>query len=349
MSDSAILQALPLGFPWPTLDPFLFCAWHHDAYPRANVQMGPAASLAGRQLGQDFSRKDGWSMYHGEVVPGFPAHPHRGFETVTLVRHGLIDHSDSLGASARFGEGDAQWVTAGRGITHAEMFPLLHTDRENPVELFQIWLNLPTRRKMAPPYFTMFWAPQIPRIDTTDAAGNAISLRLVAGTLPGHPAQQPPSPPPDSWAAQEDADVAIWTLRLAPHARYTLPPARGPQTRRMLYVFSGRGITVADRRLNDAAALELDANQAIPLMNGPETTDMLLLQGRPINEPVFQYGPFVMNTRAEIQQAFADYQRDQFGGWPWRQNGPVHGTEPLRFARHPDGRVEHPEPDATLV
>ena len=77
--------------------------------------MGPAASLAGRDIGKDFAGKDGWRMYHGDVVPGFPQHPHRGFETVTIVRRGLIDHSDSLGATARFGRGDVQWLTAGRG------------------------------------------------------------------------------------------------------------------------------------------------------------------------------------------------------------------------------------------
>ena len=125
---AAILRVSPLGFPWVTADPFLFCAHHDDAYPAADGRMGPRASLAGRDIGQDFSRKDGWSMYHGETVPGFPAHPHRGFETVTIVRQGLIDHSDSLGAAARFGQGDVQWLTAGRGIMHAEMFPLLHED-----------------------------------------------------------------------------------------------------------------------------------------------------------------------------------------------------------------------------
>src|SRR5437764_11948311 len=125
--------------------------------------MGPDAPLSGRDLGQDFSRKDGWSMYHGNPVPGFPAHPHRGFETVTIVRKGLIDHSDSLGAAARFGGGDVQWLTTGRGVVHSEMFPLLDTSRENPHELFQIWLNLPARSKLANPYFKMLWHEQIPR------------------------------------------------------------------------------------------------------------------------------------------------------------------------------------------
>src|SRR5690606_32849197 len=121
MSD-AILGMGRLGFPWPCLDPFLFCAYHNDAYPAGNERLGPAASLAGRNIGQDFEGKDGWRMYHGEVVPGFPRHPHRGFETVTIMRRGFTDHSDSLGAAARFGPGDVQWITAGKGIVHAEMF-----------------------------------------------------------------------------------------------------------------------------------------------------------------------------------------------------------------------------------
>ena len=98
----------------------------------ATADSGPEAPLAGRELGQDFSRKDGWSMYHGSTVPGFPGHPHRGFETVTIVRKGLIDHSDSLGATARFGGGDVQWLTAGKGIVHSEMFPLLDRGSAEP-------------------------------------------------------------------------------------------------------------------------------------------------------------------------------------------------------------------------
>ena len=104
-------------------------------------------------------------MYHGSDVPGFPQHPHRGFETVTFVRRGLIDHSDSLGATARFGRGDTQWLTAGGGIVHSEMFPLVDTVEPNPTELFQIWLNLPAADKMVEPYFTMLWADDIPVVE----------------------------------------------------------------------------------------------------------------------------------------------------------------------------------------
>src|SRR5262249_55535630 len=98
MSEDLVLRRVPLGFPWQTADPFLFCVHHLDLYPAGNEAMGPAASLEGREIGMDFEGRDGWRMYHGDVVPGFPRHPHRGFETVTLARQGFIDHSDSLGA-----------------------------------------------------------------------------------------------------------------------------------------------------------------------------------------------------------------------------------------------------------
>ena len=346
---SPILQIKPLGFPWETIDPFLFCAYHDDAYPVANAQMGPTTPLAGRDIGQDFSRKDGWSMYHGATVPGFPAHPHRGFETVTIVRKGLIDHSDSLGATARFGQGDVQWLTAGQGVVHAEMFPLLDQGGPNPLELFQIWLNLPARNKMAAPHFTMFWSQDIPRRIEKDAQGRSTEVAVIAGRLPGAPAgdataleRAPLAPPPDSWAAQASADVAIWTVRMEPGAHWTLPAATGEGTRRSLYFFKGGSVAVAGQSVSSPAAIELRADAPVELINGAEVAEFLLLQGRPIGEPLVQHGPFVMNTQAEIAQTMADYRRTQFGGWPWPDEAPVHGRDPARFARHPGGREERP-------
>ena len=168
-----VLQTVPLGFQWATVDPFLFCVHHLDLYPAGNEHMGPAASLEARDLGMDFAGADGWRMYHGSIVPGFPQHPHRGFETVTFVRQGFIDHSDSLGATARFGRGDVQWLTAGEGIVHCEMFPLLDRNGPNPCELFQIWLNLPAADKMVEPYFTMLWSEDLPRHVATDDDGRS--------------------------------------------------------------------------------------------------------------------------------------------------------------------------------
>ena len=343
-----VLSTQPLGFPWPTTDPFLFCAYHDDAYPQSNGDMAvDEALLAGRQLGSDFSRKDGWSMYHGNPVPGFPGHPHRGFETVTVVRKGRIDHSDSLGATARFGDGDVQWLTAGKGIVHAEMFPLLDAAAPNPLELFQIWLNLPARNKMVAPHFTMFWAGDVPRFTATDEQGRTTEVASIAGRIgpvDGAPTEGGPlAPPPDSWAAQPGSDVAIWTIKMAPGARWTLPAASGADTRRSLYFFKGQSVTIADQRVASHAVVEVRADAEVELVNGDTEAEFLVLQGRPIGEPVVQYGPFVMNTQAEIAQTMQDYRRTQFGGWPWADDAPVHGRDPARFAKHPDGREEKPQ------
>ena len=325
-----IIDVAPLEFQWWTQDPFLFCVHHDDAYPAGNDRMGPAASLAGRELGMDFAGKDGWRMYHGETVPGFPQHPHRGFETVTIARRGLIDHSDSLGAAARFGRGDVQWLTAGRGISHSEMFPLVDRDHANPVELFQIWLNLPAKDKLVAPYFTMLWDRAIPRI-----TAEGVEVTVIAGRLGD---VTPPPPPPSSWASRADSDVAIWSIRLAPGARWTIPAARAA-TNRTLYLFRGAA-NIAGRALTAKVGVKLRGDAAVELAATGET-ELLLLQGRPIGEPVAAYGPFVMNSRSEIQQAFADYQRTRFGGWPWPTDDPVHARGEDRFARHADGRIEH--------
>jgi len=327
-----ILARAPLGMHWPTLDPFLFCAHHDDQYPRGNGRFGPAATLAGRDLGSDFSRRDGWSMYHGREVPGFPAHPHRGFETVTVVRRGRIDHADSLGGAARYGDGDVQWLTAGRGIVHAEMFPLLDEQAENPLQLFQIWLNLPARRKMCAPHFSMLWADTIPRAMLADASGATTEVAVVAGRFPGVAA--PPPPPPDSWASEPDADVGIFTLALGPGARCTLPPAAGEQTQRVLYHHAGQGLWLDGVEVDGHAALQVDARRPCELQQrGPGRAELLVLQGRPIGEPVAQQGPFVMNTEAEVRSAFDDYRRTRFGGWPWPDDAPVHGALGERFAK----------------
>jgi redox-sensitive bicupin YhaK (pirin superfamily) len=335
--QSPVLETRPLGFPWETADPFLFCVHHDDAYPAGNERMGPAASLAGRNLGQDFEIKDGFRMYHGTVVPGFPQHPHRGFETVTIARRGYIDHSDSLGAAARFGAGDVQWLTAGGGIVHSEMFPLLERDKPNPLELFQIWLNLPSSDKLVAPHFGMLWNEDIPRVTSTDGAGRATEVTVVAGSLDG---KRAPSPPPHSWASRADSDVAIWCIRMAPGATWTLPPAQNPKTFRTLYFFRGSSLRVADHGVGVRTAVAVRSDVPVELVAGDDESEILMLQGRPIGETIAQYGPFVMNSRVEIQQAILDYQRTRFGGWPWPADDPVHARDEGRFARHADGRLE---------
>ena len=332
-----IINIAPLSGRWQTQDPFLFCVHHIDNFPKGNDRLGPDAPLTGRDIGQDFAGKDGWRMYHGDVVPGFPQHPHRGFETVTIVRKGYIDHSDSLGATARFGMGDVQWLTAGSGVVHSEMFPLLDRNGPNVLELFQIWLNLPARNKLAEPYFTMFWNQDIPRKRYTDATGKKVDVTVIAGALDD---VSPLAPPPHSWGADPAADLAIWSIAMEEGATWTVPPAGDARANRTLHQFSGRGFSAAGRDVPGPAAVQVQADQPVTISatNGP--VEILLLQGRPIGEPVAQYGPFVMNTRAQLEQAFADYQRTQFGGWPFPANDPVFPRDAGRFAKHADGRVE---------
>jgi quercetin 2,3-dioxygenase len=336
MDQNAIKNLKPLGFVWETSDPFLFCVHHLDIFPRGNEQLGPAVSLAGRDIGQDFSSKDGWRMYHGEVVPGFPAHPHRGFETVTVVLDGFVDHSDSAGAAGRYGMGDVQWMTAGSGLQHAEMFPLLNAEGPNRMELFQIWLNLPGAKKMVTPHYKMLWSEEMAKLRFQDEQGRATQITLIAGTLAGKPALPPA---PDSWAADPENELAIWIIQMEPGASWKLPAAFG-EIKRSLYFFEGPTLLANGKKIPAYHSFELDAGEVVLLEAGSEAVRLLLLQGRPIAEPVVQHGPFVMNTREEIYQAYADYRKDEFGGWPWPRYDPVHPRNTGRFARYADGTEE---------
>jgi quercetin 2,3-dioxygenase len=334
----AIKALRPLAGPWQTLDPFIFCVHHEDDFPAGNKQMGPAASLDGRSIGNDFSAKDGWSMYHGDIVPGFPAHPHIGFEVVTVVLKGTIDHFDSLHAAARYGDGDVQWITAGSGLQHSEMFPLLHRHAPNPLRLFQVWLNLPHASKNVRPHFKMLWRDEIPRKVFRDNAGRATEVTVVAGELGN---VQRPGPPPDSWANGADTHVGIWIIKMAANANWTLP-ATAAGVNRTLYFYRGASLRLGDVNAESGHLVELEPSSEVLLRNGSDPAELLLLQGRPIGEPVVARGPFVMNSLDAIQRAFAEFRRTQFGGWPWPSPAPVHPREALRFARYPDGRIEHP-------
>ena len=334
-----ILQVVELAQQWPTIDPFLFTAHHLDDFPAGDDRLAPVESTAGRPIGSDFTGLNGWSMYHGSAVPGFPQHPHRGFETVTYVRTGHIDHHDSMGAAARFGKGDTQWMTAGRGVVHSEMFPLIEQDRRNPTELFQIWLNLPADDKMVDPYFTMFWGEDTPKVSIVNEHGASATVTVVAGPFGD---ATPKAPPPNSWAARPEADVAIWHLVLDEHASLDLPPAQSDETVRTLYVFHGAGARIAGRDIEASRGVLVDASAPLKIEAATGPVEILVLQGRPIGEPVARYGPFVMNTKAQIQQAFDDYQRTQFGGWPWPTDDPAHPRDEARVALHSDGRRESP-------
>jgi redox-sensitive bicupin YhaK (pirin superfamily) len=336
--------------PWKTLDPFMFCVFHEDKFPKGEGStLGPDPKLLrGRDLTMDFSYQDGWSMYHGTEVPGFPQHPHRGFETVTCAMKGLVDHFDSMGATGRYGHGDIQWMTAGSGVQHSEMFPLVNTDKPNPMELFQIWLNLPQAKKDAPPFFEMFWAPQVPVVTAGDA-----EVTVVAGDVAGSTACKPP---PDSWASVPDNEVAIWIVRIKKTGgKVTLPPTvNGKAITRTAYFFKGqaKSVTFASSgrdsvSLPSMAAVQLDPTVSVDIAASDDgDAEVLILQGRPIGEPVVQRGPFVANSNEDLREVIERYHRTQFGGWPWPSPDVVHPPTKDRFAKRPGAKEEEYPPKA---
>lgn len=322
---------------WPVSNPFLFCAHHLDDFPQGTSEMGPEkALLKGRQIGSDFTVKDGWRMYHGDIVPGFPAHPHRGFETITVVTKGLVDHSDSHGQAGRYGNGDVQWMTAGAGLQHSEMFPLLNSESRNPAELFQVWLNLPKAKKFANPHFKMLWAEDIPVARIIHENGKLAEVKVIAGSYGSVRAL---APAPDSWATDPENEVSIWTIRMEAGSELILPPAKS-EVNRSLYFYRGSSIAISGEKISEGKAVELKADQETRIENENEEGYFLFLQGKPIHEPVVQYGPFVMNTQTEIRQAMMEYQQTEFGGWPWPRRDQVHPRSKGRFARHADGTEE---------
>ena len=323
----------------PTLDPFLFCVYHKDQYPQGNQEM--EAPFPGN--GSDFNDEVPYRMYHGSLVPGFPQHPHRGFETITATIDGIIDHADSVGNAGRYGMGDVQWMTAGKGVCHSEMFPLIQMDHDNPTRFFQIWLNLPAEKKMVDPGFAMFWAHQVPKVELDKASVTVWSGTGYFGVETNN------NPPPDSWANNPEHDVGVWHIVLQPGGTLQLPPAKkGSSVNRSLFYIEGdaQQMKVDGQLIDRRVVLHVRADAQLQLKlsadaNGPG--EFLLLQGRPIQEPVKQYGPFVMNTDAEINQAFADYQRTQFGGWPWPRDDMIFPRDKPRFALL-NGKEEEPPP-----
>jgi redox-sensitive bicupin YhaK (pirin superfamily) len=221
------------------------------------------------------------------------------------------------------------------------MFPLISPDAGNTLELFQIWLNLPPESKMVPAYFRMLWSETIPTV----APAPGVSVDVIAGEVDGHSA---PVATPDSWASSDHGDMAIWLVRLEPGARWDLPA--GPEgVNRMLHFFEGSKVVVDGVEVGAGYGVQLVPDAVVSIVNTDEPAEFLLLQGRPIGAPVFQLGPFVMNTPEELQQAFDDYRTTGFGGWPWSSRDPVHPRTEGRFALHADGTVEHREMQARLA
>jgi quercetin 2,3-dioxygenase len=337
MTKSKILSINKLGFQWQTSDPFIVTMHHRDAFPKGNERMGSNASLDGRNIGNDFQGVHGWNMYHGDTVPGFPQHPHQGFETVTVVLEGYVDHADSSGDAGRYGAGDVQWMTAGRGCNHSEMFPLINEEKENPLELFQIWLNLPSKSKFVESHYKMLWAENIPVIKAENANGKISTIRLVAGSYNSTKSLEPS---PNSWASDDSNHVSIWVIRMEPGAVFELPKVSSTLNR-TLYFYSGDTIEIDETSIRASHSVKLAGDEVTEIKNGSKESYLLLLEGEPIGEPVVSYGPFVMTTEQEIEEAFSDYRRTGFGGWPWHRDDLIHPREKGRFAQYSDGTVDN--------
>ncbi|WP_101689396.1 pirin family protein [Dysgonomonas massiliensis] len=331
----SVKKVAPMGFQFYVLDPYIIAMHHRDLFPKGNGKMGPIEMPLGKNNGNDFDMNASWRMYHGNTISGFPVHPHRGFETVTVMVEGFADHFDSKGSKGRYGQGDVQWMTAGAGVQHSEMFPMLKDDTENPMELFQIWLNLPKKNKFANPDYKMFWSEDIPTVTE-----RGVEVKIIAGEYKGVKSLDPL---PDSWAYDRNNHVGIWIITLEPKAEMTIP-AVSSTLNRVLYNYEGGGVIDIDgNKVEKRYYAELEGDKDIRIVNGEEATKLLLLEGEPINEPLVSYGPFVMNNQAEIKQALLDYQKTQFGGWPWEREDPVNTKEQERFASYNNGeRVEYP-------
>jgi redox-sensitive bicupin YhaK (pirin superfamily) len=361
-SAAVIRKREPLANgPMKTLDPFLFCVYHKDLYPPGDEEMGVRDE---RGDGSHFHPSVPYRFYHGHRIPGFPRHPHRGFETITATIDGIIDHVDSVGNAGRYGGGDLQWMTAGSGIQHAEMFPLVNDDKANPSRFFQIWLNLPSRKKMSAPDFVMHWKDDVKKIrskgneyeivawvgqfgDDDDEASSKNSTANSANT----------PTPKNSWASDEANDVGVFYVEIyAENGSVAVPKAKiGKEANRYLYFVEGEEMVINGEKIRKKTGAELDASQSFTVKctkiestsnrnsrsdsssNGQEGKNkccaFLILSGRPISEPVASHGPMVMNTNAELRQAFQDFDRTQFGGWPWKSNDVVFPREKPRFMR----------------
>lgn len=319
-------------------DPFIMVASHYDKFPEGNGNMEPKSYIPGRQKGNDFNSNAPWRMYHGDRVPGFPQHPHRGFEIATIISEGFADHFDSKGSKGRYGEGDVQLMNAGSGVMHSEMFPLLNDNKENTLRLFQIWINLPAKSKMTEPEYKMLWRENIPVADIKNSEGNHVQIKVILGEYYGVKGIETFK---NSWASDKKNHVGIALINMDANSELKLENV-SPTMNRFLYFYEGNEpIRIENTPVEEGSLADLYGNQEIIIKTENSSAKFLLLEGEPINEPIAAYGPFVMNTRQQLQEAFDDYQKTQFGGWPWGENESdiIIDKNSGRFASYQFGKI----------
>ncbi|EEQ05222.1 pirin family protein [Yersinia bercovieri] len=228
---------------------------------------------------------------------GVGQHPHRGFETVTIVYHGEVEHRDSTGKGGVIGPGDVQWMTAGSGILHEEFHANTFAQRGGAFEMVQLWVNLPAKDKMAAPGYQAIRSESIPQVALPDDAG---SLRVIAGNYAG-----------EHGPAHIFSPLNVWDIRLnqGKSAEFSLPVGWNSA----LIVLRGSVLVNGDAIGRDAEMVLLDAAGSAVTIEANNDALLLLLSGEPIDEPIVGYGPFVMNTQQQINQAIADFNSGRFG------------------------------------
>ncbi len=231
---------------------------------------------------------------------GVGQHPHRGFETVTIVYQGEVAHRDSTGNGGVIGPGDVQWMTAAGGILHEEFHSEEFTQRGGTLEMVQLWVNLPARDKMATPGYQGILNAEIPALELADGAG---TLRVIAGDYDGH-----------RGPARTFTPMDVWDLRLRQGHQLELPLAAGRTA--MLVVLRGTVLVNGSEVVREAQLVQLDRAGAGLSLEANSDATLLLLSGEPIDEPIAGYGPFVMNSREEIAQAIQDFNSGRFGQMP---------------------------------
>jgi redox-sensitive bicupin YhaK (pirin superfamily) len=227
---------------------------------------------------------------------GVGQHPHRGFETVTIVYTGEVEHRDSTGGGGSIGPGDVQWMTAGAGIVHEEYHGREFAKRGGAFEMIQLWVNLPAKDKMTQPGYQGITDAEIPRIELADGVG---SVRVIAGSYGGK-----------SGPAHTYSPVNLWDIRVnaGQRAEFTVPT----DYTTALLVLKG-SVRFGDTTVSEAEMAVLEREGDTFAFEASADSTLLLLNGQPLNEPIVGYGPFVMNTQQEIQQAFVDYQTGRMG------------------------------------
>ena len=228
---------------------------------------------------------------------GVGQHPHRGFETVTIVYDGEVSHRDSTGQGGMIGPGDVQWMTAAGGILHEEFHSPGFTKSGGPFQMIQLWVNLPARDKMSAPHYQSILNGDIPSVELPDGAGR---VRVIAGDFDGH-----------AGPARTFTPINVWDVRLNRDAAVTLDLPEGHTT--MLVVLSGQITVNGVQDVRAAQMVMLNRDGAGATIDAGGDAVVLLLTGEPIDEPIVGHGPFVMNTEGEIRQAIVDFNSGRFG------------------------------------